>query len=142
MTVEENLQKVEAYFEAFNDQDPDRMYGLYAESIVARGPALPEPLKGRAAYREFGEGLRKAFPDVHIELVRAFGQDDWVSYEYTVTGTHKGPFPGPGGETIPATNKTVHLDICTVAKIEGGRFTEEHNYFDLLGMMTQLGLAP
>ncbi len=29
-----------------------------------------------------------------------------------------------------------------MAKLEGGKLTEEHNYFDMLGMMAQLGVAP
>ena len=50
-----------------------------------------------------------AFPDLHIETVRSFGQGDWVCVEWVVTGTHTGPLMGPGGETIPATNKTARV---------------------------------
>ncbi len=62
--------------------------------------------------------------------------------EYTITGTHTGPLMGPGGETIPATNKPIRIQGLTVSKFEGGEITEEHDYSDQLGMMAQLGLAP
>ncbi len=35
-----------------------------------------------------------------------------------------------------------HPSACTVYKFEGGEVTEERDYFDLHGMMAQLGLAP
>ncbi|MEE9173351.1 MAG: ester cyclase [Thermoplasmata archaeon] len=142
MSVEENLQKVDAIVEAFNPHDWDRFAGLFAESAVLYAPDLPEPLKGRDALRERFQGLEKAFPDLHIEKLRTIGQGDWVCAEFSSTGTHKGPLPGPGGQTIPATNKTTRDPVAVVFKFEGGQITEAHEYRDVLGMMTQLGLAP
>ena len=142
MSVEDNLQKVDAMIEAFNSHDQDRYVGLHAESIIHHDPAHPEPFKGRAALREHFQGFAKAFPDVRVEKVRAFGQGDWVSAEYTLTGTHTGPLKGPGGETIPATNKPVRLQGLGLYKVEGGEVTETRDYFDQLGFMAQLGLVP
>ena len=142
MSVEENLQKLDAAHEAFNAQDWDGFFELYAESAVYSGPGIPEPLKGRAALREAFEVFHTAFPDIRSKPERSFGQGDWVCMEYTITGTHTGPLKLPGGETIPATNKPVRLQGCGVYKFEGGEITEEHDYSDQLGMMAQLGLAP
>ena len=142
MSVDENLQKVDASIEAFNDRDLDRFVGLRAESSVRHAPPAPEPLKGRDALREYLQGFVDAFPDGQIEKVRAFGQGDWTIVELAFTGTHTGPLPGPGGEAIPATNKPVRLPYCVVIKFEGGEVTEEHEYWDQLGFMAQLGLAP
>ncbi len=142
MSVEENLQKVDAIIEAFNPHDWDRFAGLFAESAVVYVPDSPEPLKGRDALRERFQGLEKAFPDIHIEKVRTIGQGDWVCAEFISTGTHEGPLPGPGGQTIPATNKTARDPVAVVFKFEGGQITEAHEYRDVLGMMAQLGLAP
>ena len=142
MSVEENERVIDRADEAFNAQDWDRYYELYAESVVSYGPVSPEPLKGRAAIREFGEGYINAFPDMRGKKERSFGQGDWVSREYTITGTHTGPLPGPGGETIPATNKPLRLQLCSVYKVEGGEITEVRNYLDMLGFMAQLGLVP
>lgn len=142
MSVEENLKLLDAGLEAYNAHDWDRFLELYAESAVIYSPGLPEPLKGLAALREEIETGETAFPDHRMEKVRAFGQGDWVCVEYTMTGTHTGPFKGPGGETIPATNKPVRLQGCVVYKFEGGEIMEEHEYSDQLGMMAQLGLSP
>ncbi len=142
MSVEENLQKVDAMIEAFNAHDLDRFIGFRAESITFSSPDSPGPLKGREAVRERFQGLFDAFPDIRVEKKRALGQGDWVSPELTVTGTHQGPLPGPGGEAIPATNKPVRFANCIVLKFEGGEVTEEREYWDQLGFMAQLGLAP
>ncbi len=128
MTVEENLQKVDAAYEAFNAQDWDGFFELYAESVVFYGPDLPEPLKGRAALRKVFEEFLTAFPDIRSKAERSFGQGDWVCMEYTLTGTHTGPLKGPGGETIPATNEPFRLQGCGVYKFEDGEITEEHDY--------------
>ncbi len=68
MSVEENLQAIKDGHEAFNAQDGDRFFELYAESVVYYGPDLPEPVKGRAALREVFEGAITAFPDIRSKV--------------------------------------------------------------------------
>ena len=142
MSVEENLQAVKDGFEAYNAHDWDRFFEGYAESVVTYSPDQPEPLKGLAAWREQMQTFDTAFPDQRFEDVRTFGQGDWVCSEAIFTGTHTGPLPGPGAETIPATNKQVRNPVVFVFKIEGGKTTEQRFYFDQLTYLAQLGLAP
>ncbi len=59
-----------------------------------------------------------------------------------MTGTHTGPLAMPDGKTIPATNKSFRVRFLEVLKWEGGQIVEEHAYYDVLGWMAQLGLAP
>jgi ketosteroid isomerase-like protein len=47
---------------------------------------------------------------------------------------------GLDGNMIPATNKTFKVDFCTVAHWKDGRIVEENLFYDLVGMMRQLGL--
>ncbi len=143
MTVEENIRVSDDLSAAFNARDWDRFAELYAESVVLYTPTSPEPVKGRATVvRQVQEDWANPFPDARIENPRTFGQGDWVCLTFTGTGTNKGPLKGPGGETIPATNKTVRVPFCIVSKVEGGKITESHQHLDVLGMMAQLGLAP
>ena len=64
-----------------------------------------------------------------------------MTQEITWQGTHTGPLQGPMG-SIPATSKSVTLKSVQVIRVEGGRAKEMRHYFDLLGMMVQLGLLP
>ncbi len=138
----DNVELVKAGMELFNAQDWDRFFAFAEESIVTYAPDLEEPLKGLEAYRERFETNVKAFPDQHIETRRVFGEGDWVVLEGVFTGTHKGAFIGPGGQEIPPTDKKVELPIALVFKVEGGKTTEEHDYYDNLTFLNQLGLAP
>jgi hypothetical protein len=57
------------------------------------------------------------------------------------TGTHKGPMMGPGGKTIAPTKRKFKVDFCTVARWNNdGRIVEENLFYDVVGMMTQLGI--
>ena len=136
------MQTINKIVEAYNARDWDRVAKIHAESVVGWSPDRLEPRKGRAAIREEFAGYAAAFPDSRLRTERVFGQEDWVCAEFAFTGTHKGPLPGPGGQTVPATNRPLHLKYAVVFKFKGGEVTERQEYFDLLGMMAQLGLAP
>lgn len=43
---------------------------------------------------------------------------------------------------IPATYKRVRLPFCELTRMENAKIAEERVYFDLAGMLTQLGLMP
>ena len=142
MSVEENVRATEEVWRLFNAHDVDGLMERYADSVEYYEPELPEPLKERAAVRQYYEGIFTAFPDAKRSVVRAFGQGDWVSVEDVFTGTHKGPLTTPDGQTIPATNRTLRVSTANILKLEGGKVTERRVYFDVLGFVAQLGLAP
>ena len=58
-----------------------------------------------------------------------------------MTGTHTGPLNTPNGP-IPPTGKSIDLHSLSILRFEDDRVASEHNYFDQLDMLTQLGLAP
>ena len=71
-----------------------------------------------------------------------FGQGDWTCTIAIHTGTHKGPMTGPGGKVIPPTNKKFRVEFCTVAHWnQKGEILEERLFYDLVGVMRQLGLS-
>ena len=56
------------------------------------------------------------------------------------TGTMKGPMKGFDGKTIEPTNKKFDIDFCTVAKWKDGEIVEEKLFYDVVGMMKQIGV--
>ncbi|MFQ5839010.1 MAG: ester cyclase [Thermoplasmata archaeon] len=142
MSVEENLQTIESVDKAFNDRDWDSFDERHLEDVISYSPMTPEPTRDLAAHREAVKGLLGTFPDFRMERQLSFGQGDWVCATYTLTGTHKGPLPGPGGKMIPPTDRTVRISFCTAVRFEGGKIAEEHVFFDRLAMLGQLGVAP
>lgn len=135
------MRVIDTLLEAYNARDWDSIVKLHAESVIDWSPDRPEPRKGRAAIRDLFVAYATAFPDSRIRKERTLGQGDWVCGQFTFTGTHKGPLCGPGGQAVPATNRPLRLPYVVVFKLEGGQITERHEYFDLYGMMVQLGLA-
>ncbi|MFQ5908274.1 MAG: ester cyclase [Thermoplasmata archaeon] len=141
MSVEENMRVVDAKDEAINARDWDRFDEIFAESSVYTTADLPEALKGVEAIRQRFMGLVSAFPDGKVEKERSFGQGDSVFLGAYWSGTHDGPLPGPGGQVIPATGKSVRVPLGIMFEVEGGKITETREYWDVLGMLTQLGVT-
>ena len=83
--VEENLQVVTDFQDAFNARDWDRMMGFFSESAVSYLSVLPEPLRGPAAQREYLKGIVLAFPDMRVIPQNVFGQGDYVVYSAVET---------------------------------------------------------
>ena len=142
MSVEQNLRVIEAFSRAFDERRWDRFFELHAQSAALWAPGLAEPLKGRAAIREWELGFVGGFPDFRFRTDQPFGHGSLVCFQWTLTGTHAAPLPGPGGKAIPATNKPVRIRGCSVYTVEGGEITERRLYFDQLEFLQQLGLAP
>ncbi|MHA2009404.1 MAG: ester cyclase [Promethearchaeota archaeon] len=139
--VLDNLRIVDRAFEAFNKHSVDDFMDFYADSAVYNSLSRGEPLEGREVIREeFARVMFTSFPDIKIEKINAFGQDDWLCTEVILKGTHTGPMPGPTGEAIPATNKSIRVPMCLVFKIKDGKFIEIREYMDQLGLISQLGL--
>src|SRR3972149_6566775 len=142
MSVEDSIRVLNAGDAAFNGRDWSAFENIIAESVVLHAPGLPEPIKGRRAALEFIRGFVNALPDFHIRELHTVAQGDWISREFVNTGTHTGPLVGADGRTIPPTNKRVEFNEIDLFKIEGGKVTEMRLYFDQLGFLAQLGIAP
>ena len=48
---------------------------------------------------------------------------------------------GPGRHMIPATNKKFELEFCTVAHWKNNEIVEEKLFYDLVGLLKQLGVT-
>jgi ketosteroid isomerase-like protein len=61
-----------------------------------------------------------------------------VAIQITWEGTQSGPLQVPGGEIAP-TGRKVTVQACQVMRVEDGKAVEACHYFDMLGMLEQLG---
>ena len=142
LSVNQNLRIAEqAWVEDLTSKSIEEFVKKHSEDVVVHDPTLPAPLKGEPALRELIEGLYRMFPDYQVKKVRSFGQDEWVCLEVEEMGTMKGPLHGPGGRTIPPTNKSFKIPSTYVCRVVNGRINEVRVYFDVMGLMGQLGLG-
>lgn len=142
MSLEENLKVFEDLDEVVRKRDWEAFGAHHTEDVISYSPMRPEPTKGVEAHKKAVQGLYTAFPDMEMKRDKSFGEGEWIFASYTLTGTHKGPLPGPGGKDLPPTNKSVKVPMGTATRFENGRIAEEHIYFDRLTMLAQLGITP
>ena len=125
--------------EAFNAGDWDRMRRVTAPDSAYDEPATQRRLEGQDAVIEASQGWKSAFPDAQGMVTSAFACDDRVVMEVAWEGTHAGALQLPGGGRIPPTNRRVSVDAALVLRVADGRIAETRHYFDMLGILEQMG---
>ncbi|HKZ63832.1 MAG TPA: ester cyclase [Thermoplasmata archaeon] len=141
MAISEAQKVISLVEKALNARDLKKFRSLHAENVVLQAPDNPEPVRGVESVVKWYKGFFDAFPDMKATAGRSVNQGEWLAVEYTITGTHKGPLAGPGGASIPPTNKAVRVANLSLYRVKGGKVAEVHEYFDQLSFLTQLGLS-
>lgn len=144
MNVEENKRLKQTLDDAWNGQDWDTFNKRHAENVAVYWPGQPEPTRGQNAHQEEAEQFFQTFPDNRVgnrPYKVLFGEGEWTCSVANFTGTMTGSMAGSDGKTIQPTNKKFQVEFCTVAHWnEKGEITEEKLFYDLVGLMRQLGL--
>ena len=144
MSADENMKLMKTLDDAWNSQDWDTFEERHADNVAVFWLGQPEPTRGVQNHRQESVEFFKAFPDNH--LVNNPYKIQFFSDEYTCsvadfTGTFKGPMKGLDGKTVQPTGKKFHIEFCTVAHWKNEKILEERLFYDLVGMMRQLGLV-
>jgi predicted ester cyclase len=79
--------------------------------------------------------LCKAFPDLRYSFEELVAKGDKLTTRFSFTGTHMGEYMG-----IPATGNKIEVTGLSISLIKDGKFVEDREQTDTLGMMTQLGM--
>lgn len=95
-----------------------------------------EVFDGAEALRGFYAETHRAFPDFRFEGGRFHHCEAGVIVETTFVATHAGPWRG-----LPATGRPVRYAMCNVFEFEDDRLVCERLYFDLQGVLQQVGIA-
>jgi steroid delta-isomerase-like uncharacterized protein len=140
MSIEETSKLDERALKTWNDHDVEAFAALCADDIEWVDTALPEPLRGRAAARQYIQGWLIAFPDIKLHQLNRVVADGSIAAELRFEGTHEGPLQSPGGQSIPPTGQKVTSGGAYFARMRDGKIAEMHSYPDMIGMMAQLGL--
>ena len=143
-TVVRNLELMRTLDDAWNSQDWVVFRERHAEETEVFWPGQPEPTRGRDNHEAEAKEFFKTFPDNHLvnnPYKIMFGQGDMTCTIADFSGTMTGPLKTVGGKLIPPTNKSFHVEFCTVAHWSGdGEILEERLFYDLVGLLKQLGL--
>jgi steroid delta-isomerase-like uncharacterized protein len=124
--------------EAFNAGDWERFRATLAAGCVYDEPATQRHLEGQEAILEANRGWKEAFPDAHGRVERAIGGDGTVTLEITWEGTQTGPLHTPEGDIAPSSRHVV-VKAAEVFEVDGDKIREAHHYFDMMGLLQQIG---
>src|SRR5438876_8466727 len=97
MSISENIKLDEENIAALSAHSVDRQLATMADNVVWTDVGIPEPMKDKAAIRQYLQGWFTAFPDLKISVKNRVVTDDQIASEIEFTGTHTGPLQlGPG----------------------------------------------
>src|ERR1700680_1950769 len=128
------------YNQAFNSHDETAIRRLMSPNARFSGPGDVR-LEGRDAVLGYINSWIKALPDATITVTNEIVSGPWIAQEFTFAGTHKAPLTGPMG-TIPATNRKVSGQCVSITRYENDLAVENRLYFDMVQLLTQLGVMP
>jgi ketosteroid isomerase-like protein len=125
---EKNKELMITLDNAWNSQDWDTFNERHADDVAVFWPGQADPTKGVHDHRQESIEFFKMFPDNHLvnnpyKILIAEG--DYTCSVADFTGTLKGPMKDLDGKMIEPTNKTFHLEFCTVAHWKNGKILEE-----------------
>jgi steroid delta-isomerase-like uncharacterized protein len=129
------------FFQAMNSGDLDEIAALSDASIRFVDVAAQEEVKGRDAFRGYCARYVKAFPDLQLEVTNLVSAGNTATVEGVCRGTHKAALESPAG-SIPATQRTIEVPFCMVARAADGLLADAREYYDAVTLMLQLGIMP
>ena len=83
---------------------------------------------------------KAAFPDLKATVTRGYTIGERVIVEIEWEGTHSGSFEGVFGKLAP-THRRGRVNGVIVFTLKSGKIAETKHYFDLLTVLTQLGVS-
>jgi steroid delta-isomerase-like uncharacterized protein len=136
----DNATLARSLYDAFNDRDFERMVALTATDVTITVVGSGDTYHGPDGVRRYNTIWAEAFPDGTITIDRVVASGDYAVVEFTGRGTQTGTLATPAG-AIPATGRSVTLQLCDVLELSDGRLRAQRTYFDSGSLLAQLGIA-
>jgi steroid delta-isomerase-like uncharacterized protein len=131
---EENKAIIQRFYqEVVNQGNIDLVEVLMVDDYIEHGNPAGSGIQG---FRQFFQGLGKAFPDLQITVEDLIAEGDKVVARVTVNATHQGVFMG----SIEPTGKRVSFTGVDIFQLADGKIIGRWNQRDLLGLVQQLGV--
>ncbi|WP_440103766.1 ester cyclase [Streptosporangium sp. H16] len=124
--------------EAINAHDLQGVLDCYAPDAVHVAPT--GVVEGHEQIAWLYEQLFVGFPDLHLTPWYEIGDHDNPAVtEWTITGTHSGPFLLPDGREIEGTGRHITVRSTCSAFVENDKIKTHREYYDQLELYSQLG---
>jgi steroid delta-isomerase-like uncharacterized protein len=137
MTAIDLEHTLDEWAAGWSTQDIERVLSLCTDECLYEDVPLGVTNHGKEELRAFGHQVFNAFPDLKIELSTHVAAGEWAMLEWTMSGTHQADLPG-----MPATGKSFSVRGATALQLGDGRISRNSDYWDIVTLLTQLGLIP
>ena len=128
----------DGYLDAWNAHDPAAVARYMAEGAIYEDVALGRVLHGPSEIAKFVEEATRASSDFRFEEVSLFRAGSDYANEWIMTGTNDREAKG-----VPATGRTFRVRGASIGRLDtSGRIVENRDYYNLVELLTQLGLLP
>lgn len=128
------------YVVATNSHDPAAVVALMSADVVVIDTAFGGTFTGRAQVAALiagmGEGLSS---DYRFDVRTVVESGDHYAFEWVLSGTHDRNNPALG---LAPTGKRFAVPGLTIGLRRGGLIAENRDYWNLAGLLTQLGQTP
>tara|TARA_S200000501_G_scaffold73009_1_gene64943 strand:- start:10878 stop:11297 length:420 start_codon:yes stop_codon:yes gene_type:complete len=133
---------VTKFFGGMSSGDVDTALSVLHEDCVNTDTATGQVMNGLDENRADIENWLSMFSDMKVEAVNQVESGNMVATEMKMTGVNTGDMQMPDGSKIPATGKSVEMTGCQVSEFKDGKMIRATQYYNMMTMMAQLGLAP
>ena len=143
MLSKKNSSSVEvarSFFSAYDQHEVEWMVEACTEDAELQYVPMGRHGQGpvRAVGKQFWSGLIDAFPDLHVTVKSAFGDDQNAAAEVTIGGTQHKNF-------LDIPNQSKHYELLHAFLLrlnDEGKITRVTAYWDNLDFYSQLGVEP
>ncbi|MCW2735430.1 ester cyclase [Nocardioides sp.] len=136
----ENADLARRLHEAWNERNFDEIAEATAPDATITIVGSGDTFEGVEGSRDYNKMWADGFPDGKVTIDRVIESGDLVVVEFTGRGTHTGTLVTSMGN-IPATGRSLTLQLCDVMEFKDGKVRSQRTYFDTGSMMAQLGLG-
>ncbi len=131
---------VQRYIDAWNSHDGSRVADFMTDDVVYIDNALGERFEGPDAVRHFVDDMSvSASTDFSFTTGQILTTEDSYAYEWTMVGTNDRPDQKRG---MPSTGRRFEVPGVSIGRLRGGKITENHDYWNLVTYLGQIGLMP
>lgn len=134
-----NVDSARALYQSINDDDPDAGAVHFAGDAEWSEVPTGQTYRSPSGWHENYNFWKGAFPDGQVEVTNVIDGGDQIAVEYTGRGTNTGPMMTPEGE-MPPTGKRVEGQFVDVWEFRDGKVVGGRSYYDVAGLMAQLGV--
>jgi steroid delta-isomerase-like uncharacterized protein len=137
-TVAQLRETIDAYNDAWNGHDVERIATMHAPDMVFENHTAGECAEGEEALRHIA-AIFEAWPDINFSTRRLYVREDLVVQEWTATATHVKPLRR--GELVAEpSGKQIEWKGMDVIPFEDGKVKRKDVYSDSVAILRQVGM--